>query len=326
MSPDNRFGLSKRILLTGGSSFTGFWFARRLVESGFSVCCPLPNDKRSYEGIKKRRLDTLAETVDLFYNIPFGSVEFINLLDGHFENLCLHGAFVKGYQNNDFGFGKAVGQNLNEIDRVFEKAKQNGCLGIIWTSSIFEDAVNTDEEFSKGSALPWFKYALSKKISYLSAREIALNSGLSFLRYIIPNPFGPYEDKKLTFHIIKSLHLGNDVSLKTPYYIRDMIHVEHLASDYVRCIQSLDGLCESSTNRPSEYPLSIMEFATILCEEYNKRYGSNHKVIKSEQENHKEPAKMFNNQKGRLSLPDYDDAKSWDHIFQYYSDHNSLCD
>ena len=326
MNPDNRFGLSKRILLTGVSSFTGFWFARRLVESGFSVSCPLPNIKKSYEGIKKTRLDTLPETVELFYNVPFGSVEFINLLDGNFDKLCLHGAFVKGYQNNEFTFGKAVGQNLNEIDRVFEKAKQNGCHGVIWTSSIFEDAVNTDEEFLKGSAFPWLKYALSKKISYLSAREIALNSGLSFVRYVIPNPFGPYEDKKLTFHIIKSLHLGNDVSLKTPYYIRDMIHIEHLASDYVRAIQSLDDLCDCSTVRPSEYSLSIIEFATILCDEYNKRFGTNHKVLKSEQDNYREPESMINNQNVRLSLPDYDDAKCWDRLFEYYGDYKYLCD
>ncbi len=69
-----------KVLLTGASSFTGYWFADRLHAAGAHVVAPLRGPAAGYtEGVRAervRRLQSVAEIVD---DAPFGSPRFLDL-------------------------------------------------------------------------------------------------------------------------------------------------------------------------------------------------------------------------------------------------------
>ena len=45
-----------RILFTGASSFTGYWFVRALAQTGHEVVCPLRGTLWDYEGVRNSGL------------------------------------------------------------------------------------------------------------------------------------------------------------------------------------------------------------------------------------------------------------------------------
>src|SRR5271155_2626055 len=65
-----------KVLLTGASSFTGYWFARALAATGHAVVAPLRGAAAGYDGVRGERVGRLAETAALAENCPFGSAPF----------------------------------------------------------------------------------------------------------------------------------------------------------------------------------------------------------------------------------------------------------
>jgi len=307
------------VVLTGVSSFTGFWFAKVLSEAGHSICCPLPRPRESYEGLKKKRLDSLPIEVDVIYEAPFGSDRFVALLDKTFDALCLHGAYVEGYHSDQFDFSYALNQNLNQIDKVLKVAKSSGCKLVIWTSSIFEDAVHTEGKVAVAHKPIWLKYALSKKISFICIRELCANYGLGFSRFVISNPFGPYEDAKFCYHLVQNILAGKKFDVQSPFYVRDMIHVGHLSESYVMLVQnSIDGDITDEL-RPSEYPMRMIDFAALLCKKINFYYGIDYELGYCEQKVYDEPLVLVNNDNIRSELYSYNEPSQWNSYFKYYN-------
>ena len=82
-----------RILLTGASSFTGYWFARTLQARGHEVIAPLRAHRMSYTGIRGERVADLAKRgVALLDEVPFGSQKFLELVKKGADVLCHHAA------------------------------------------------------------------------------------------------------------------------------------------------------------------------------------------------------------------------------------------
>ena len=96
------------VLLTGVSSFTGFWFAQKLYEEGFKVVCPLPRKENDYNDLKLQRLELLNRHVNLIYECPYGSAKFLSLCEDHYDVLCLHGAYVLDYSSDRFPLTHAL--------------------------------------------------------------------------------------------------------------------------------------------------------------------------------------------------------------------------
>ncbi len=80
------------ILLTGVSSFTGYWFAKALAEAGHDVVAPLRGAPDRYEGRRAARVRGLGK-IRLVPDCPFGSETFLTLARAHrFDLLCHHAA------------------------------------------------------------------------------------------------------------------------------------------------------------------------------------------------------------------------------------------
>ena len=305
--------MKRNILLTGASSFTGFWFAQKLQQEGFSVDCPLPRKEADYIDLKKQRLELLKDRVNLIYNCPYGSPFFLELCNNNYQTLCFHGAFVENYSSDRFPLNKALSENLKSSEIVLENLFEKGCRRVVWTSSVFEDAITLEDTKSKKPN--WYRYALSKYLSYVAISELCRSYGYEFSRVVITNPFGPLEDKKLSYHLFNSfLNKQKEFTIKTPYYVRDMIHVQNLAKIYSKIIISKECIPEI---RPCEYSGSMISFAKLYIEEVSKRLPINLK-INSQNMEFNEPYSLTNDQHVSTILNEDNSEEYWDELCRYY--------
>lgn len=310
-----------KVILTGVSSFTGCWFANELSSQGFEVICPLPRKIKDYTGIKKTRLDFVRTKVSILFNCPLGSTDFLELCSKPFDFLGFHASYVKNYHKNDFKISKAFEENLKNIELTLSVIKKH-CRGIIYSSSIFENAINLETEDLSQYSLPWFNYAFAKKITYLSLKSLSEQNNISFKRFVITNPFGPYEDKKISYYIMKSIIEMKEISLRTPLYKRDMIHVQVLAKVYAMAFFELQNK-NCSEVRPSQYNVPIQEFAKIMLTEMS-RYTKTKTLNIGKQKEFFEPKELLNDQKVSDSCPNLDYEIIWSEYYKYYKESTSL--
>src|SRR5215469_4347954 len=106
-----------RILFTGTSSFTGYWFVRELVAVGHEVVAACRGDGL-YEGLRAERVRMVRELCETRYGCAFGNDDFLALAKaapGGFDVLCHHGAEVGDYRSPDYDPYHAVTANCRRL-------------------------------------------------------------------------------------------------------------------------------------------------------------------------------------------------------------------
>src|SRR5579884_702707 len=98
-----------KILFTGASSFTGYWFVRELSAAGHEVLATLRQPPGSYSDVRGRRVQGLTGLCRLVPGIAFGTSEFLDLVRREkCELLCHHAADVTNYKSADFNMVEAL--------------------------------------------------------------------------------------------------------------------------------------------------------------------------------------------------------------------------
>src|SRR3984957_2725068 len=101
-----------RVLLTGASSFTGFWFAKTLTEANVEVVAPLRGKPEDYSGVRAERVAVLKHWAQVVPECPFGGDRFLELARSReYDALCHHAAEVRDYRSPDFDVIGAVAAN-----------------------------------------------------------------------------------------------------------------------------------------------------------------------------------------------------------------------
>ena len=126
-----------RILFTGASSFTGYWFVRELVAAGHEVVTACRSGGR-YEGLRGERVRIVRELCETRFGCAFGNDEFLALAKTSFDVLCHHGAEVADYRSPDFDPYQAAAANLHRLPEVLRALKDRGCGRLVLTGSVFE--------------------------------------------------------------------------------------------------------------------------------------------------------------------------------------------
>ena len=126
-----------RILFTGASSFTGYWFVRELVAAGHEVVAACRGDGR-YEGLRAARVHMVRELCETRFSCAFGNDDFLALTRSSFDVLCHHDAEVGNYRSPDFDPYRAAAANLYRLPEVLRALKDRGCGRLVLTGSVFE--------------------------------------------------------------------------------------------------------------------------------------------------------------------------------------------
>ena len=242
-----------KILITGSSSFTGCWFACALADAGHEVVATFTQPSAEAYGdpneLRRQRVDFVLDRCQPVFGTSFGDDTFLQTIQKHgpFGTLCHHGADVRDYKSPDFDVQRALASNTHRIREVLDAFKRAGGQSVVITGSVFEGG-----EGAGSDGLPDFSpYGLSKRLTAETFRYYCRQAALPLGKFVIPNPFGPYEEPRFTAYLMRTWLKGETATVKTPDYVRDNIHVDLLAACYRRFVETMPASEATATNSPA---------------------------------------------------------------------------
>lgn len=214
-----------KIVFTGASSFTGMWFCNALAKR-HTVFPFLQRKSGDYEGLRKERVEELKTPI---FDVPFGSEAFYHALNeiGDVDLFCHHAADVTNYKSSDFNPTKALENNTFNAKKTLELLAKKGCKQFLLTGSVFEPH---EGKGSNDRAVS--PYGLSKGLTSEFYRYYVPLYGMKFRKFVIPNPFGPFEEVRFTTFLAQKWLKGEVPVVTQPDYVRDNIPVTLLAESY----------------------------------------------------------------------------------------------
>lgn len=290
-----------RILFTGASSFTGFWFVQRLAHAGHSVVAPIRRPLEEYQGLRKARIEKLFSFADLRFGIPYGSKAFQNLIElEDFDLFCHHAAEVTDYKSPHFDYVAALKNNVGNLSEILP-----ACKKVVLTGTVFEQ----NEGFGTDNLRAVSPYGLSKGLTsdvfqyYCSLHRVPL------AKFVIPNPFGPFEEFRFTSFLMQNWMENRSVHVSMPAYVRDNIPVLLLADAYVGFVES-----DQMKLNPSGYVGAQGEFTKRFAENMGRRLNLPCEYTLANQTEFLEPKERVNTD----PIPLEGEEKAWDELAEYY--------
>src|ERR1700756_486905 len=109
-----------KVLFTGGSSFTGYWFIKELAACGHQVTAVFRRQPDEYlEGTRRKRVSALLSICRPVFGPSFGDDRFLHLIsEDRWDLLCHHGAEVTNYRSPDFDVIAAIENNTYRLPAV----------------------------------------------------------------------------------------------------------------------------------------------------------------------------------------------------------------
>jgi len=305
-----------KILFTGGSSFTGMWFLRELAEAGHEVTATFLRDKGSYSGLRLRRIEKVLPKVEGRFSCAFGEENFLEAVASRekWDLFCHHAAEVTDYKSADFDYAAALEKNTRNLDTVLEALLKRGCRRLLLTGSVFEQREGRGSDSLRAVS----PYGLSKGLTsdvfcyYAQIKKMRLG------KFVIPNPFGPYEEPRFTAFLMREWFEGKTAKVSSPAYIRDNIHVSLLAKGYRRFAESLIDEAGFEKLNPSGYRGSQGEFTARFAEEMRPRLGLPCRFELMEQKEFPEPKERVNSDELNPKELQWNEKSAWDAIAEYY--------
>ena len=306
-----------KILFTGGSSFTGMWFIRELTAAGHEVVAVFRLPAVAYDDpVRRRRVELATEVCRAVHGPSFGDEAFLKLVaEGGFDLIAHHAADVTNYKSPDFDAVGALANNTRNLSAVLKALKAGGGRGILLSGSAFEGG-----EGAGSQGLPHFSpYGLSKALTAEVFRYECGRAGVGLGKFVIPNPFGPYEEPRFTAYLLKNWLAGNTPNCSSPAYVRDNIHVSLLAGAYARFTDRVPSEGFVRYN-PSGYAESQGAFTLRLAEAMRPRLGLPCSVELKKQVDFPEPRVRINTEPAEVDVPGWDESAAWDAMARYYQE------
>jgi UDP-glucose 4-epimerase len=307
-----------KIFFTGASSFSGFWFAKTLAEAGHEVTATFTRESvEAYPdvGFAKARVEMLQGLIQPVWQASMGNEAFLQAFEhGEWDAICLHGSYVSDHKAADFPVLKAVESNTTGIQRITNYLATHGAPPVIWTGTYFEAGEGQGTEPLRNFS----PYALSKQLSWEFVRFYCEQVGLPIGKFVMPNPFGPWEGKGFTSYLAKSWLAGEVPIVQTPDYVRDNIPVGLLAKAYLDYIESKTY---AEYQKPSGYRESVAQFTSRFAEymSCNSSYSTDY--VSSEQRSFEKPLVRYNKSSALKIFSQYDEQSFWVNYIEWIENH-----
>ena len=304
-----------KMLFTGGSSFTGYWFIRELSAAGHNVTAIFRNQKDEYvDPVRKERVTLVATASRPVYGCSFGDKKFLGVIaEGGWDLLCHHAADVANYKSPDFDPVAALQNNTCNLPAVLNALYASGCRRLLLSGSVFEGG-----EGAGSQGLPDFSpYGLSKTITARVFIYYCQQLGIGLGKFVIPNPFGPLEEPRFTAYLMKAWLAGATAVCSSPAYVRDNIHVSLLAKAYARFAAEFPVTGFTRIN-PSGYAESQGAFTIRMAQEMQVRLGRPCLIELKKQTDFPEPRVRINTDILDADILGWNESTAWDDMARYY--------
>lgn len=298
------------VLLTGASSFTGLWIAEALAAAGWRVVAPLKRAATDYAGLRARRVERLANSAERVFEAPVDSTGFRELFAAHRPELFAHhAADIPGYRRPDYDAQAGMRRNMAGVPEAIAAFAAAGGQAMLATGTYFEAGEGGGVE----AASP---YGLSKSMTNAAQRELAHAAGLGFGKFVIPSPFGPWEEGRIVWSLFQAWTQGRPAEIRTPAYVRDQLPVVLLARAYVEAARRMTQGEADAAFRPSGFVEAVGAFAQRVAREIRGRTGLACEVVLHAQTEFPEPPRRANSEP--MSLGEAEAGAFWDAYAEYY--------
>lgn len=307
-----------KVLFTGASSFTGFWFVRELVEAGHEVVAVFRRNREGYpDPVRRERVERLEPLCRSIWGVAFGEPAFLDVIESEagWDLLCHHASEVGSYRGPEFDVVGALASNIRGAPAILDHLKLRGCRGVVLTGSLFEAG-----EGAGSDGVPTVSpYGLSKYLTAESFRFYLRERTLPMGKFVVPNPFGPYEERRFTAYLMERWFSNETATVRTPDYVRDNIHVSLLAKAYARFVERLAASGEGCIKlNPSGYVESQGEFAHRVAREVRARLGLPCELELGRQREFPEPRVRVNIDPLDPEELGWNERLAWDELTSYY--------
>jgi len=229
--------------------------------------------------------------------------------------LCHHAAEVADYRSAQFDALAALARNTHNLPAVLSCLQEEGLQAVVLSGTVFEN----DEGVGSEPMSAFSPYGLSKGLTWQVFRFHCGQAGVPLGKFVIPNPFGPFEEERFTAYLMRTWRDGKTATVKTPLYVRDNIPVDLLAQVYVgfaeRVAAAREGLIKVN---PSGYVETQGAFAARVAREVSARVPWSCKLDLARQEDFCEPLKRVNNEPAAALVSSWDEKVWWDGFVRYY--------
>jgi nucleoside-diphosphate-sugar epimerase len=262
-------------------------------------------------------VEQLQPLVRFAAGAPFGSESFLKVISagGPWNLLAHHAAEVTNYKSPDFDPVQALENNTRGLAGVLSAFRKSGGRGVVLTGTVFEPDEGTGNEPLQAFS----PYGLSKGLTWQVFRFYCAQAGLPLGKFVIPNPFGPWEEPRFTAYLMNAWKEGKTAQVMTPDYIRDNIHVDLLAAVYARFSNQLGAANTGCVKaNPSGYVESQGAFASRVAREVKIRTGWPCALEIMAQKDFPEPRSRANSEPAIKIIPEWDEKKAWDAFVDFY--------
>lgn len=304
-----------KILFTGASSFTGAWFVQELTKAGHSVTAIFKSPLDVYTGLRLERINLISPYCETVFDCSIASDAFYKVIQSeNWDLFCHHAADVTNYKSPDFNPIAALHNNSGDLKNILKEFQKKGCNKVLLTGSVFEQNEGAGSEGLRAVS----PYGLSKGLTSDVFRYYCEIAKMKLAKFVIPNPFGPYEEFRFTSFLVQNWFAKKSVLVSMPSYVRDNIHVSLLAKAYARFAEHIDSTPGFAKINPSCYPESQGAFTARFASEMRKRLPLECEYELGIQKDFSEPKVRLNTD---LLDPDengWDEEKAWDQLANYY--------
>jgi UDP-glucose 4-epimerase len=282
-----------KIMMTGVTSFSGYWFARQVMMDGHELYCvrtPFASDHNSNQWIDMLKLEGFSFSI---FKLDDNKADPMDI-----DLLLLHGSHMQGRKSVDFDISNAVENTVKTSVMIKEKFNTKY---VVHTGTFSESNEGVGECPDKA----FNPYSQSKSLIYAANCEIF--SSIPILKYVMPNPFGEYQRNNL-FSYLEACWKGNLIpNISNPGYIRDFVPVDLLAKNYATVVYKFaTGEIDFKKYYPSYYVMSNKDMAELYAHKLSENSSTKYNISVSEQTLYDEPRIRIN-----LSLAT-EFAKDWD--------------
>lgn len=309
------------ILFTGASSFTGMWFIKELLSQGHTLTAIFPRARKEYTCLRRQRIAHIEKAITPVFSCPFGSDSFFDLIaeKPSWDLFCHHAADVRDYKSPSFDFAAALANNTQGIAELFPALEKKGCHTLLLTGSVFEPGEGQGSDGLRAVS----PYGLSKGLTSQAFCYYATLHGFHLGKFVIPNPFGPYEEPRYTAYLMRTWLAGKTAQVQAPEYIRDNVPVTLLAKAYRAFADSLPATPGTSQTNPSFYAGTQGAFTKKIAEEMQKHLHIPCDFTLCKQTEYPEPRIRINTDTLDPKALHWNENDAWQALATYYQQHTS---